>query len=334
MQKMKPNWSHIIAIVIALVLLAEVIALPGMIRRDVMADLEQEQAAQAASNAVSAADADLSHSVHEPVTLTLSSPNSHRYISVGFSLQLEYSASHDVEISFSSSDPAIATVDENGVVTGISKGEVVIIADAENAQPAVCELFVLGDVLVFLSPSRQYGNGYSAGDTNEGDQMHRVADYCSEMLQTAGLEVYICPDEPDLDERGKIAAEMGAACYVAIHSNAGGKYVGTSSYYHNRIFESHALASAVYDTVATLTPSDDVLGVINGMNKDNGYGYKEIRFPAFEGIPSTLLEVEFHDKDDLALWIIDNAEPLGYAVAEGIFAYLERPTAGPVEPLA
>lgn len=53
-------------------------------------------------------------------------------IRAGMSSQLEWTigpaVAYDHSVSFSSQDPSIATVDENGVVTGISVGETVITA--------------------------------------------------------------------------------------------------------------------------------------------------------------------------------------------------------------
>lgn len=257
----------------------------------------------------------------EPDEIVISA--SSEYIAVGHSVQLEVSGT-DAALTYRSSDTAVASADENGRVVGIAPGKASIIVSGENVVPACLEVTVIKSGLVFLSPSRQYGNPYSAGNTDEGTQMHRVAYSCEKKLLAAGLEVYICPDEYELEERGDLAGGMNALCYVAIHSNAAAGQEGTSAYYHNRQPESMALALAVFDTVAALTPTSDELGLVNGMAKDKGFGYKEIRFPGIAGVPTTLLEVEFHDKEHLAQWIIDNADPLGIAVADGILTYLER----------
>ena len=41
-------------------------------------------------------------------------------------------------------------------------------------------------------------------------------------------------------------------------------------------------------------------------------------------MPMAFIEVEFHDKANLATWIINNIDPLANAIAEGVIAYSEK----------
>ena len=61
----------------------------------------------------------------------------------GLVAQVRPSAAADKTVTWESSDPAVATVDENGVVTGISEGTVTITVTSANGIVAVCEITVV-----------------------------------------------------------------------------------------------------------------------------------------------------------------------------------------------
>lgn len=246
------------------------------------------------------------------------------YITVGTTMKLEAKISPsdaaDAKITWTSDNGAVASVGDDGTVKGIAKGVAYIKASADNGVFAVHRIYVMNPGLVFLSPSRQIGNPYYNKMTDECTQAFLMSGYCKERLEAAGLEVYECPTKYELESRGKLAADMGAKCYVAIHTNAGGNDTGTMSFYNRRSEKSIRLAMAVYDTVAPITPDADA-GVKNGVKSD-GKTYKEIEYPYNAGVPSTLLEVDFHDKEKSARWLMNNSELIGYSIADGILLFM------------
>lgn len=175
--------------------------------------------------------------------------------SIAFSAEIQSSGSEQTVV-WSSNDPAIATVDENGVVTGVSQGRALITAssaDGTVSDSAVIRVARSG--LIFLSPSRQSGNPYVVGETTECDQAFGITYILEDILLGYGCEVYVCPAEPLLGIRAQMAREMDAICYVAIHTNAGSiNSFGTTALYHPNSTESISLAQALYNELAALTP--------------------------------------------------------------------------------
>ena len=70
-------------------------------------------------------------------------------------------ATIDAELTWTSDNEAVATVDENGVVTGVSEGVAIITASAENGLSASCKIVVHGDTGYFITYNRTDG-GFSA----------------------------------------------------------------------------------------------------------------------------------------------------------------------------
>lgn len=244
------------------------------------------------------------------------------YVAVGASVKLEAIAADGSapEIIWTSENEEIARVYEDGTVEGVSRGCAVISATTADGSVAVHEIFVMNPGLVFLSPSRQTGNMYYDNSTNECEQAFLMSGVCKARLEAVGLEVYECPIKYGLRYRGEDAAEMGAKCYVAIHTNAAGDQTGTTAFFNRRSEESIRLAKSVYETVAPITPDSDA-GIRNGVT-GSGKAYIEIKYPYEAGVPSTLLEVDYHDREASARWLIENTELIGNSIADGIMRFM------------
>ncbi len=244
------------------------------------------------------------------------------YVTVGASVKLEVTASDGSapEVIWTSENEEIARVYEDGTVEGVSRGCAIIKAATADGSAAVYEIFVMNPGLVFLSPSRQTGNMYYDNSTDECEQAFRMSGACKARLEAVGLEVYECPIEYGLRYRGEDAAEMGAKCYVAIHTNAAGDQTGTTAFFNRRTEGSIRLAKSVYETVAPITPDSDA-GIRNGVT-GSGRAYIEIKYPHEAGVPSTLLEVDYHDREASARWLIENTELIGSSIADGIMRFM------------
>ncbi len=179
--------------------------------------------------------------------------------------------------------------------------------------------------VIYLSPSRQEGNTYSTGGTTEYRQMNKVAIALKEILEENYVcEVYIADYEEKIwkNERPLTAAELGADIYLAIHSNSTSpsnpKY-GTLAFYYPGCAQSELLGENIVKEINAISPFDTKSsGNINGMRYNNRYGYAEVRLPASYGMVSLLLEVQYHDHDDTAKWIINNTDKIAQAIANGL----------------
>lgn len=167
---------------------------------------------------------------------------------------------------------------------------------------------------VYISPSKQVDNEYAAGDTTEAEQMYLIGERVCEILEDRGISVYM-PDvnSDSLSARVDQAKRYKAKAYVAIHSNAGGGE-GTECFYNENSEESRSLAENVYSRAASVTPTED-----RGLKSGNKANLYEATEPT---CASCLVEVEFHDDEDKAIWITEHTEELAVAVADGITEYL------------
>lgn len=176
--------------------------------------------------------------------------------------------------------------------------------------------------VVYLSPSNQADNEFTVGDTNEAAECRNIAQKTAAILQQSGLTVIVAGENDSLENKTAMG-DNGLAAYVAIHTNAG-TGVGTDCYYNSASEASKALAQAVYDPVAALTPTSD-RGLMDGsQNGSDSYQY-EI---GANKSPCCLIEVEFHDGPNVAQWILDNEDNIANAIATGICNYLQVTPAG------
>lgn len=175
---------------------------------------------------------------------------------------------------------------------------------------------------VYLSPSNQADNEFTTGDTNEAAECRVLAEKTAAILEQSGLTVIIAGENDSLQTKTAMG-DNGLAAYVAIHTNAG-TGVGTDCYYNSTSEQSKALAQAVYQPVADLTPTAD-RGLLDGAQSSNDSYLYEI---ANNQSPCCLIEVEFHDGPNVAQWILDNEDNIATALANGITSYLQVPASG------
>jgi N-acetylmuramoyl-L-alanine amidase len=170
--------------------------------------------------------------------------------------------------------------------------------------------------VVYLSPSSQADNAFDVGDTDEATECRKIAEKTAAILEQSGLTVMIADESASIQEKTAIG-DNNLAAYVAIHTNQG-TGVGTDCYYNSASEESKALAQAVYDPVATLTPTTD-RGLLDGSQSGSDAYQYEI---GENNSPCCLIEVEFHDGPNVAQWILDNEDDIATAIATGICNYL------------
>lgn len=171
--------------------------------------------------------------------------------------------------------------------------------------------------VVYLSPSNQADNLFTVGDTNEAAECRVIAQKTAAILEQSGLTVMIASETDSLENKTAMG-DNGLAAYVAIHTNAG-TGVGTDCFYNSASEASKALAQAVYDPVAALTPTSD-RGLMDGSQSDSDSYQYEI---GENKSPCCLIEVEFHDGPNVAQWILDNEDNIAAAIATGICNYLQ-----------
>jgi len=181
---------------------------------------------------------------------------------------------------------------------------------------------------IYLSPSNQPANKYVVGNTNEKVQMEAVAarvkvvldrDYnCESIMATLSMGI-------GAGERPQEAKTKSCDFYLAIHSNATGgtppcTATGAIGFYHPDSAKAKTLMTAMVNELNAICPvkSNRAASVASGMTQFNGAGYGEIRSPMQKGVPSALIEVNFHDNPSTAQWIIDNKDAIAAAIVKSI----------------
>lgn len=160
---------------------------------------------------------------------------------------------------------------------------------------------------IYLSPSQQSYNKYTAGNTDEKEQCHRIAKSCEAALTRCGFEVKSADESLHTSDAIAQSNDWGADLHVCIHTNAGGGkgcVVFVSKLDEARL----KFAKPVYDELSAITAADESYGVRTA-------NFAEIRKTAAKCI---YIEAEFHDDPEGALWIIENTDAIAEAICRGI----------------
>ena len=170
-------------------------------------------------------------------------------------------------------------------------------------------------IKIAVSPSDQYRNLYAYGDTNEGYQMHRVAEKLGEHLLRCGADVVYLPSGY-LSERVRKANAEHVDGYIAIHSNAfDGSVQGirVHCYPSDKSRKFGNCIMAALDTVYDGSTKSKIV------ENDSLY---ELKYPV---APAILPEIGFHDNVDDAKWIVNHVDQIAEALAKGICEYFKIP---------
>ena len=161
---------------------------------------------------------------------------------------------------------------------------------------------------IYLSPSAQPANSYAAGNTNEQVQCNRIAEAAKTALVRCGFAVKKAPEGQGYKENVDESNAWGADLHIPIHTNAGGG-AGTVVFVHGGTAKQMQYAKPIYDEVQATSPGTTDYGVrVNS-------GLYELGYTTGTAV---YVECEFHDRADLAAWIIEHTTELGEAIARGV----------------
>lgn len=168
---------------------------------------------------------------------------------------------------------------------------------------------------IYLSPSMQQHNIYATNNTNEMVQCNRIAEYAEIALKRCGFEVKRAKQGQTMNASIAESNAWSTDLHIPIHTNAGG---GSGTlvmiYANNR--NNFPPAKSIYDSVNAVTPGTTNYGVrVNS-------GLAELNSTKATAV---YIECEFHDRKDLAEWIIDNVRTIGEAICKGVCNYANVP---------
>ena len=164
---------------------------------------------------------------------------------------------------------------------------------------------------IYISPSDQVKNAYAAGNTTEAIQCRQIATLLVKALERQGFGAKTNLTG-SMYERVKESDEFGADLHTCLHSNAFDEEVsGTRLFCYVMGGEGHKACKAIMARLAPITP-----GTSDGISaRPELY---ECRAPH---APTVYIEIDFHDVDEVALWIINHQEEIAEAIAQGICDY-------------
>ena len=164
---------------------------------------------------------------------------------------------------------------------------------------------------IYVSPSDQVKNAYAAGNTTEAIQCRQIATLLVKALERQGFGAKTNLTG-SMYERVKESDEFGADLHACLHSNAFNEEVsGTRLFCYVMGGEGYKACKAIMARLAPITP-----GTSDGIS-----ARPELYECRAAAAPTVYIEIDFHDVDEVALWIINHKEEIAEAIAHGICDY-------------
>ena len=164
---------------------------------------------------------------------------------------------------------------------------------------------------IYISPSDQTKNTYAAGNTNEAVQCRQIAQYLVTALKRCGFEAKTNLTA-SMAARVTESNGLGADLHICIHTNGfNEKVTGTRLMSYDLKGEGYKACKAIFDVLAPLSPG----------TSENISAHPELYEIRKATAPTVYVEVDFHDVDEIALWIIEHKEDIAEAICKGVCKY-------------
>jgi N-acetylmuramoyl-L-alanine amidase len=165
---------------------------------------------------------------------------------------------------------------------------------------------------LYFSPSCQENNVGVGSYGTEEKEMNLIADRAIPLLQYNGITIFRNSPTMTINQ---VVADSNAKhpdAHFALHSNALNSLArGAEIFHFSTSTKGKALAQAVYNEIAPLTPTTD-----RGLKVNDSLAEMHSIVA-----PSALLEVGFHDNYADAGWIMEHKQEIAVAIAKGICKY-------------
>ncbi len=162
---------------------------------------------------------------------------------------------------------------------------------------------------IYLSPSAQENNVGAGSYGTEEQRMNQLCDLVEQKLRGKYI-LYRNRPEMSLQQIGLDSNAKRPDIHLALHSNAGGGQ-GCECWICAKGGNAERLAQQIYQQVTAISPFPG-RGV-----KTSKTLYEVNKTTA----PAVILEVEFHDSEKGAAWIVEQMEPIAQAIVRGIRQY-------------
>ena len=174
---------------------------------------------------------------------------------------------------------------------------------------------------IYVSPSDQIKNLYAAGSTNEAIQCRRIAQALVVSLERCGFEAKTNLTS-SMADRVRESDEWEADLHLPLHTNAYNEEVaGTRLMSYDLKNEGYKVCLAIFKYLAPITPG----------TSENISAHPELYEIRKAKAPTAYIEVDFHDVDQVALWLIDNTQGIAEAICQGVCEYYGYQYVAPAE---
>lgn len=162
---------------------------------------------------------------------------------------------------------------------------------------------------VYVSPSSQVANTYSAGNTNEAVQCRKIALHLVDALTRCGIEAKTNVTAGiTMYDRVKESNEFGADLHICIHTNAFNKKMqGTRLFCSSLAGSGGLVCKTISKYLYPLVPGES-----DGIQTATFYEIKATNAPC------AYVEAAFHDNEEQSKWIIENVYNIAEAICEGV----------------
>lgn len=167
----------------------------------------------------------------------------------------------------------------------------------------------------YLSPSDQKANVYKGNNTNEAAVCGAIAHYCKAALERNSHEVMI-GHYMTMADKCLNSDLFNADAHVPIHTNAFNEEVmGTRIFSYDLEGKGYQMAKKVFEVLAPFSPG-------TSENIKAAPQLYEVKTPS---APTIYIEVEFHDTEKGASWLVANVKEIGEKIAEGLCSAVGSP---------
>lgn len=176
-------------------------------------------------------------------------------------------------------------------------------------------------MFVYLSPSNQIGNTYYGDNLNENYWCEKIAKYTYDALLRSHVKAVLPTTDSmyaRIGEANAMVRDLGEdMLYVSIHTNATGLKNSTrrgTNIYNYGTEKGKLLATAIYNAIMDI----DDAAVGKGGIPVNKTWYEMVNSHGL----CAYCELEYHDCEEGASWIVAHVEELGEAITKGICNYM------------
>ena len=160
---------------------------------------------------------------------------------------------------------------------------------------------------IYISPSDQINNKYAGVDTTEAAVCRKIGKELEKELDRCGFDS-TCNTTSSMRARIDESNRGKYDIHLCIHTNAFNKKVtGTRIFVYSTTGEGYKLAKSIFSELAPLTPGTSENITVN----------KSLAEIKNTNAICVYIEVDFHDVDEVAEWIVDNTKEIAKAIAKG-----------------